>query len=171
MASCPWLIPFSHFLGNSCILYREGRKRQIVAWEQVRFIQRQVAYIWGKPQGFYLVQLVDGSQIAPGLLIADIEELGDAIEQEMTRLFLPTFLADYEAGKPLVFPGLCITNQYISSSEEKIPWIQVEQFEVSSEKLVISERGSSQARLSLPVQQIPNLCVLLALLEHIGKHV
>jgi hypothetical protein len=149
------------------IVYHEGRRQQIIPWTQIKFVQRQTANIWKKPHRFYMLQLYNKSTLVLKMIIAEVQELGDAIEQAVTKQQFPRLLADYKAGKQIIFPGLCITQQYIYNSNEKLPWDQIGKIEVSQEKLIVKERDISEDWLSLPISLLPNLCVLEELLRYI----
>lgn len=78
-------------------------------------------------------------------------------------------LADFQAGKPLTFPGLVITGQYISKSDKMLRWKQVEAVEADVERLMIRAKGASKAWLQMPISQFPNVGVMAKWLAHIKK--
>lgn len=153
------------------LLYCEGRKRQVIPWEQIRFIER----LSMRPQtAQYQIQLEDTTTITLSVAIAEVQKLGTAIEQEVVKRLLPQVLEDYMAHKPIVFPGLCLTQEMISKSDESLPWQDVERIHFSSskltgsEQLIIQERGVKKDWFTAPIAQMRNLCVLEALLEQIS---
>lgn len=148
-------------------IYLEGRKQQLVTWERIRFVQRLVVKQWRTPWGYYKLKLDDTTEITLKVIIANVQELGVAIERKMTKRLLPQMAADYEANKPIVFPGLCINQHYVSKSDEKLTWNEVEKITIDPEKLAIKERGVSKDWMAAPTSQFPNVCVLETLLEQI----
>lgn len=151
------------------IVYREGSQQQIIAWQQIKFVQRQTAKIWSKLHRFYMLQLNNHSTIILRMIIADVQELGDAIEHEVTKQQLPQMLVDYGTGKQIIFPCLCITHHYIYNSVEKLPWDQIDEIKANQEKLIIKEKSASGDWLSLPISLFPNVRVMEELLRHIKQ--
>lgn len=154
------------------LLYREGRQRHVVLWEQIRFVER----LSMRPQTVqYQIQLENGTAISLIAAIAEVQKLGTAIEQEVVKYLLPQVLEDYAAHKPIVFPGLCLTQDIVSKSDESLPWQAVEHIYFSSSKLTgaehlaIKEQGTTKDWFTAPLAQFRNLCVLETLLKQISK--
>ncbi len=139
------------------LIYREGRKRQVVSWEQIRFVQRLPIKQWKTPRTVYKLRLHDASVITLNIILNEVEELATAIERALLQQLLPSFQADYEANRPMVFPGLCLNQHVISKSEEQISWQEVETITLGSEKLVIKARGMAKHWLAAPIVQFPNV--------------
>jgi hypothetical protein len=146
-------------------IYHEGRKRQVITWEQIRFIQRLVAKQKKTYQYSYKLKLTDGTELKLKPLIADVQKLGEGIEHAITERLLSQMLADYKANKPIVFPCLCLNQYCVSKSEEKLVWNEVEKITIGPENLVIKEYGNAKDWLSAPIAQFPNVCVLEALMK------
>jgi hypothetical protein len=154
------------------LLYREGRKQHVVLWEQIRFVERLSMH----PQSArYQIQVENGTQITLSVAIAEVQKLGTAIEQEVVKLLLPQMLEDYADQKPIVFPGLCLSQDMIRKSDESLPWQDVERIHfrsskvTGSEQFAIQERGVTKDWFTAPLTQFRNLCVLEALLERISQ--
>jgi hypothetical protein len=101
--------------------------------------------------------------------IADVDEAGAFIERELTKRFLPQIQIDYQVGKPIVFSELSLTRQYVGNREKKIDWVCVSRVEVGLEKLVIEKESNDLDLLTVPITQLPNVCILEALLEDIRE--
>src|SRR5579883_1874358 len=149
--------------------YREGRKQQIVRWEQIDFVTWLMIKRWSTPVRYYKVRLRDATEITLPGVIAGVQELGAAIESEMVKQLLPEVLARYAANKPVVFTGLCLNQEGISKSDETLPWQAVEHIALGLEKLTIKEVGRTKPWLAVHVAQLRNMCVLEGLLENIRK--
>jgi hypothetical protein len=120
-----------------------------------------------KPQSNYKLKLNDASEIELKAIITDVSELGTAIEQEIIKRQLPQIQAYYVANKPIAFPGLCLNQHWISKSDEKLHWSEIEKITIGPEKVEVKEKGVKKTWLSAPIAQFPNICVLEAILEHI----
>ncbi|MEO6888143.1 MAG: DUF6585 family protein [Ktedonobacteraceae bacterium] len=150
-------------------IYLEGRKQQVVTWEQIRFVKRLALKRWRTFVRHYNLKLEDQTELALPFVIAHIEELGAGIEREVNKRLLPEILARYTAHKPIVFTGLCLNQDGISNSAETLPWYAVERVTLGVEALTIKERGVAKEWLTAPIMQFRNACVLEALLEHIKE--
>lgn len=150
-------------------VYHEGRKLQAVTWEQIRFVERLALPRKKMPRRYYKLILKDAAEITLPIIIARLQELGEAIESEMTQRLLPGVLADYDAHKPVVFLGFCLNQDGVSKSDESLLWSQVEQVNLAKEKLTIKEKGVAKDWLSMPAAQVRNMCVLEALLGRIRE--
>ncbi len=156
------------------LLYRKGRKIQVVRWEQIQSIRRQfTAYrrkgkiILTRPA--YTCELSQKPGLVLSAAISNVDEVGAFIERELTKRLLPQVQVDYQAGKPIVFSNLSLTRQSISNRERNFAWERVSRVEVGPEKLVIEGDGNHSDLLIVPLTDISNLCVLEALLEHIRQ--
>jgi hypothetical protein len=150
-------------------VYREGRKLQGATWEQLRWVERLALPRKKMPRRYYKLVMKDTTEITLPVVIAGIHELGAAMEGEIIKRQLPGVLADYNAQKPITFPGFCLNHEGISKSDERLLWAQVEQISLAKEKLTIKERGGAKDWLSLPAAQVRNMCVLEALLARIRE--
>lgn len=150
-------------------IYREGRKLQAATWEQLRFVERLALPRKKMPRRYYKLALKDAAEITLPIVIAQIQELGTAIESEMMKRLLPGVLTDYDAHKPVAFPGFCLNQDGVSKSDESLPWLQVEQVSLAKEKLTIKERGVAKDWFSIPAAQVRNMCLLEALLVRIRE--
>lgn len=154
------------------LIYREGRKRHLATWEQLRSIDR----LSMRPQHEqYQIHLENGVSITLSKAIAEVQKLGTAIEQEMVKRLFPQALEDYATHKPIVFPGLCLTQETMGKSDESLPWQAVEQVSLhsskltGSEQLIIKERGVKKDWFAAPIAQLRNFCLLEALFAQISK--
>ena len=150
-------------------VYREGRKVQAITWEQIHFVERLALPRKKMPRRYYKLALKDAAEMTLPIVIAQIQELGAAIESELMKRLLPGVLADYDAHKPVVFPGFCLNQDGVSKSDESLPWLQIEQVSLAKEKLTIKERGVAKDWFSIPAAQVRNMCVLEALLVRIRE--
>jgi hypothetical protein len=150
-------------------VYREGRKVQVATWEQLPVVERLALPRKNRPRRYYKLVLKDATEITLPIVIAQIQELGAAIESEMIKRLLPGVLANYDAQKPVAFPGFCLNQDGISKSDESLSWLQIEQVSLAKEKLTIKERGVAKDWFSIPAAQVRNMCVLEALLVRIRE--
>ena len=150
-------------------IYREGRRLKVATWDQIRSIDRIALPRKKLPRRYYKLALKDADEITLPIVIAHIQELGTTLESEMVKKLLTGIVADYEAHKPLVFPGFCINQGGVSKSDESLSWSQIELISLADEKLTIKEKGIKKDWFAIPAAQVRNICVLEGLLGHIKE--
>jgi hypothetical protein len=151
------------------LTYREGKERRAVSWERIVSVQRQPTRYWRKAGTIYHVEMSDGATLDLKKSIFAVEELGAAIERHVVERQLPGAIADYEAGRPLVFPGLCLTREAIADSEEQLRWDEVAEGRVDQEELAVKEKEVLKDWLRLPIAGLPNVCLLEELLASLKR--
>lgn len=175
-----WMLAL-RFTQRMCPLYtcNEGLilkqslvKFQIVRWDEIETIwyspARTMAGFWRKRR-LYLIHSQDGSTMTLTGHRKTLEKLDAVLEREFTRRRLPFQLADFRAGQMLSFGPLSIDAQGVHALDHLLPWAQVAGFVLEKDqRLVISQLGDPpQKWQSFPIQKIPNLSMLLALVQRV----
>ncbi|GHO48422.1 DUF6585 family protein [Ktedonospora formicarum] len=157
------------YLYEKGFVYCEGCERRELLWSQVKSVERGAITMWFGVFPRYIVCPSSGKAVVLNSIIGDVVELGRAIERGVADHLWPEVLADFQAGKPFVLPGLAVSQRYASKSDIKLAWRLVEVVEADMERLVIKGKGSSGAWLWLPVSQLINLGILAKLLIYIKE--
>ena len=102
------------------------------------------------------------------------KKLGKAIEQEVTRHLLPSALAAYNADQPVAFGEICVSGQgiHIGSRQETIAWNELNMVGVSGSHIYINWKKQGHLLFStrtIPLWEIPNVCVLTELVKTIRE--
>lgn len=97
--------------------------------------------------------------------LVKVDELAEAIQQNVfARLYEPA-AQQYNQGKPLAFGPLVISKLGLQFGKKTIPWEEVKEVSLKRGNLKVSRKQSRGA--SVPVHAIPNLNVLLAILQQV----
>jgi hypothetical protein len=131
----------------------------------------------GTLQTFYSLQeyklcQANGTELVLAKRFRKFKKLGKAIEQEVTRHLLPSALAAYNAGQPVAFGEISVSGQGINirSRQETIAWNELNMVRVSGSLIYINWKKQGHLLFStrtIPISEIPNVCVLTELVKTI----
>jgi hypothetical protein len=109
---------------------------------------------------------------APGgrLVLTDfwdrITVLGETIEREVTRAQLPVAIESLRRGEAVRFGDLSVQATGLTSERRgMLPWTDIEKVQVRGGFIEVSKAGKWLSWSNSPVSRIPNVFVLLALVE------
>jgi hypothetical protein len=109
----------------------------------------------------------DGKVLVFRSFLDDLPWLGQIIQHETLPYLLPPAVAALEAGDALDFGPLCIDAEGLRSAPEKrLAWGELEDAEIANGLLVVKQVGKWRAWFKMPIGQVPNAHVLLALVHH-----
>ena len=156
------------------LLRTNGSQVEIVRWDQAEAFWQAVTrrYTNGAYTGtthVYTLRRNDGMVFKFNDTISKVEELGNAIQREVTRVLLPRFINAYNAGSTLNFGPLSINRQGISNSREMLPWSQYKDMQVQRGIISVKKEGKWLNWSSVGVAKIPNFYVFMALLDYAVK--
>jgi hypothetical protein len=97
-----------------------------------------------------------------------IEQLGRLMMAEITRIQLPRATAAYNAGQPVTFGPVTVSQHGIAVGNKSLPWNEIQEVETSSGSVSVKKVGQRLlAWKVLPVNRIPNYFVFDALVRTI----
>jgi len=142
---------------------------QVIRWEQLEKIWRRVSTYYPEQEGGkksysckYTIQRDDGIQfIFEGT--SDLKDFGEIIEEEVIARFLPHVVELYDAGEPITFGKLTLSQQGVSNGKQYLSWDEITSIELIGDTLLIN--AWQQRGFAMRVLEIPNVCVLEALIE------
>lgn len=98
---------------------------------------------------------------------AQPERWGPAFQEEITRAQLPGLLAGLEQGQSLAYGGLSVNLHGVATAKGRLTWPEIEKVEVAQGTLVLRKHGKKLFWARMPVKEIPNLFLFLALVERL----
>lgn len=96
-----------------------------------------------------------------------IEQLGRLIIAEITRVQLPRVTAAYNAGQPVTFGPVTVSQHGIAVGKDSLPWNEILDVETRSGSVLVKKAGHRLAWKRLSVSRIPNYFVFDALVQAI----
>jgi hypothetical protein len=160
------------YVASDGLMRVQENQAEVIRWDQVAAVQR--GYMQWRTNYFlqaYLLSRRDGSTLVVERSYKDFKKLGKIIEDEVTRRLLPEALDMYNAGHPLYFGVIQVDSQGISVQQKKDPklllWNEFNGYKVYDGRLKIKKRASRSVWETILILDIPNLCVLMALIQRI----
>lgn len=160
------------YVGTDGLMRVKGDQVETIRWDQISGVQQR--FVQSRSNYFlraYLLLRRDGSVLAIERSYQDFKELGKAIEDEVTRHLLPEALAVYQTGGAVSFGAMQVSSQGISVQKQNelktLLWSEFNGYKVYDGRVNIKKRAGRLAWETLLISQVPNLCVLLALTQHI----
>jgi hypothetical protein len=165
------------------LIYANGDKIDTARWDQVAAVwqeqrRRRYGYSYfgiigalfsgSNMKESYTVQRHDGISISiDSTSVGNIQQLGQVIQFEVTRLQAPQALASYNAGQAIPFGPFTISQQGITkNSGTPLPWNQLEGVTLKRGNISIKQTGKMLNWGLAPVGKIPNLGVFNAVVDY-----
>ena len=124
----------------------------------------EIGELWRDRRGNYAFSRTDGTRFIVNHVFRHAEELGATIEEEVTRCMLPRLFTAYQRGETLHFGPVQVNRRGISTSEQTLTWYEVGKIREDVGIVAIMQKAGSPWSY-VPMKQIPNFCVLEALIE------
>lgn len=149
--------------------YREGSRVRPFLYAQIATFQQRVVRIalfnrW--PLTLYRCTLItdEDETLLINNLYANVEGLVRRLEAAHTRARLPIVAARLQAGEQISFGPLALSGAALHMGDQTLAWAAFEGYQFARSQLVLL-RGDQQVWATLPVTDIDNLLLLVALLK------
>ena len=154
------------------LLYVNGDKADVIRWDQIEVVWTQVTkrYYNGVYTGtthLYTVRRGDGATFKFSDKFHKVGDLGTIIERETSRRLLPKAIAAYNAGMPVTFGKLTVSQQGVSNGKELLPWYQIKGIQVNRGIVTVSKEGKWLNWASIAVSRTPNIFVFMGLVNYV----
>lgn len=154
------------------LLYSAGGAQEAYRWEDLSEVWQEVISREYRNAGHlrqtthtYRLVMRDGRRLALDDRLQGIGELGEALQKAaLPRLFWDA-LARYQRGETLAFGKLSLSREGLALGGRTLAWGDLGPVEVGDGQLYIAEAGRSARWAELPVHEVPNVFVLLALVQ------
>ncbi len=151
--------------------YIDSRGKQIraIRWEQIATIWTKISTTrYGTHVSFTINLFGDAQSLQYGNTLPDVANIEQMIQNAVTHIQLPRAIATFEAGTPVVFGKVSVTAQGITDGARIIPWDQIDTIQIA-QGIIAARRGASLLKLKgVKTQDVPNIGVLTALVNHIA---
>jgi hypothetical protein len=162
------------YLCSDGVMRVQGDQVQAIRWDQMTSIQKTFTELSGSGTKSYLLKQYillrpDGTQLVLDNSFGKFKECGAAIEQQVTTRLLPGALAAFQSGQLLPFGPIGVSAQGVSAQngQKVLPWGELKQIQVRNGELKVKKEGAFLDWEIIPTSGMPNLCVLVALLNSI----
>jgi len=163
------------------LVVRKGKDEvKVVRWEQVDtvWLRGVEQYVNGILTGSYfriIADLKDGTKVKLDERFVKIEDLALTVAYEVKRIQFPQVVTAYNAGSPIDFGPLTVSQVGISEYKKTLPWRQFAGIQVNKgwvDVLWIDDRTigkflvGPRKWMHIGVPDVPNLFVLLSLIDY-----
>ncbi len=139
-------------------------------WDEIgAFWQATESNQGGDIAHFYTIRAVNGNTWTLTEELADLQKLGAAIENEVSRRLTSRIFATYRAGQLVDFDSITITQQGIQlrEGERRLPWSDIQRIHVDRSTVSIYKRGDFWDWAIIPVSAVANVAIFKQLVEEI----
>lgn len=157
------------------LAFKSWRGLRQWAWADIQAIQANIirySYLGLVPMGTthtYMVWTHKGDYLTLTQTIANVQALANDIEQATNPILLSQSVAAFENNRPVNFGPITLSRQGVKFNGKIYDWSQVANISIENGTINISQKGGGFfSGASLSAASVPNIKVLLALLQQIG---
>jgi hypothetical protein len=148
------------------------RKLEVIHWNHIAQAMQKIDIDKHNHLAItYMVRRDDGKIFLLKDDLPYIDRLYVFIQKEVARQLLPVALRECDSGIPQKFGPITIFPQGIGLEQEGriLPWANFERIEIEKTTLSIHSRAGGWNWATIPLSGLPNVEVLLGLVEHYSK--
>jgi hypothetical protein len=161
--------------GLRVLVFPEGLVRlwrgdgQSVFWNEVDKIwKRKIDGHWARAwQGSLVLKIerYDGRTMEFDDSLPRLDNLSEIIHRETLPYLLPQAAEDFTSGRTIAFGKLRVDRAGLKHESISIPWGDVQEIRVDDSLVAVYKKGKWSRWCQVPIAEIPNLHVLLALAQ------
>lgn len=157
------------------VYFRDRKREWIVPWAMIDGVFHKIVRVYRNDveiatQDEYTIALHDGTAFTVDYRFEAIDMFGLEIMNRVTAMLLPQYLEAFRAGRAVTFGVIGLDGYGVHANGQFLPWQEVESISwkrglLSSESAFvhIKRRGNLLAWMKLPVEQVKNYQVMMAI--------
>lgn len=154
------------------LTYTKRGSSEVIRWDEIAEVLQQVTkrYVNGAYVGtshIYTLRRPGKPNLKLDDALANVEALGNTVQQEIYRRRLPQALAAYNAGAIVPFGKLSLSQAGLSNGKETIAWSEIKGIKLDKGIISVSKQGKWLNWSTVTVAQTPNIFVFTALVDSI----
>lgn len=153
------------------LVYVWGSKRVVCPWDEIEQVWQSIvgSTVFGaqvNSAGFLSIKLQNGETcfISSGYIF-DVEGLIRVVQKKVTKELLPAAQEIFDDGEILSFGDFLISTGGIGFGSKRLAWEDAVNVGIVNGHFVVTSTGFWSNWCSVPIAQIPNFFVFLALVE------
>lgn len=160
----------------------KGEQLDVIRWDQVasviQAVRRRGYYYWwggvfaaafanrnGTPHSV-TVQRTDSAVFKFNGTVRHVTQLIQVIQTAVMQAHMPRAMAAYNAGSPVIFGPLTLSQQGLSNGREVLPWNEVQSVDIKQGQVLVKRVGKTFRWANVNVSQIPNMLVFISLINY-----
>ncbi|MGI0486982.1 DUF6585 family protein [Pantanalinema rosaneae CENA516] len=179
IAACYFSVMAIAALGINLYLFQHGLiycsfgKRRIIPYDEITVIwQGQVPSEQHEEnptsEERYVIETADGDRLILGQMFANLQQIGDYLQQEFVHRQLPQVLNAYRWGRSIHFGLFSISRTGLTTTSGILAWTDLKAVTLQNGMFsFMGNTGRSLEWLNVSIANIPNVGLFLALVQHI----
>ena len=160
----------------------KGEQLDVIRWDQVASVTQTVRrrgyyYLWGGVIAAALanrngtphsvtVQRTDGAVFKFSGTVQHVAQLIQIIQTAVMQAHMPRAMAAFNAGSPVVFGPLTLSQQGLSNGRELLPWNEVQSVDIKQGQVLVKRVGKTFRWANINISQIPNALVFMSMINY-----
>lgn len=163
-----------HLFEQGFIPARASGQADHFRWDAIDSVVQRVTghYYEGVSTGRifrYTVRRNDGATVKLTQFYDGIEQLGQILTAEVTRVQLPRAMAAIQQGWPARFGPLIVDASGLAQGTRRLPWTELKDVEIRRGNVVVHQTSGFSTWTTVPAAIIPNLHVFLTLIDQLSR--
>lgn len=160
----------------------KGEQLDVIRWDAVTSVIQNVRrrgyyYAWGgvlaaafanrngTPHSV-TVQRTDGAIFKFNSTVQHVTQLIQTIQTAVMQAHMPRAMAAFNAGSPVTFGSLTLSQQGLSNGREIVPWNEVQSVDIKQGQVIVKRVGKTFRWANVNIGQIPNVLVFMSLINY-----
>lgn len=160
----------------------KGEQLDVIRWDAVTSVIQNVRrrgyyYAWGgvlaaafanrngTPHSV-TVQRSDGAIFKFNSTVQHVTQLIQTIQTAVMQAHMPRAMAAFNAGSPVTFGSLTLSQQGLSNGREIVPWNEVQSVDIKQGQVIVKRVGKTFRWANVNIGQIPNVLVFMSLINY-----
>jgi hypothetical protein len=153
------------------VVFEENEVRRLALYREIKVWESIISILTGRTY-FYTIRFPNNKRI-----FNTKRQIGQYLQSMIVQYQLPQVIDDYNQGKDIRFDFVCINQEGIAIdpkwfmltiSKKNIAWSDIGKITINNGLIHIKDARNWLDTAQIPVQSIPNLYVMLNLLQKIG---
>lgn len=158
-------------IGTQGLAYTDGAAITVFPWRDIDFLwEKTNHHSHGSAIRLHVVLTLERNDRVriklDNYYFPNLDEIAGHIKREMLQWAWPDLLSSYQGGLDLSFGPLTFHRDGLRKKHDLVSWIDVRDVKVEEGKLIIIRGNKSLTWFKAPIGEIPNLHILLALVQH-----
>jgi hypothetical protein len=149
---------FVHFVEDNAATY---------PWREINAVWQKIVIVIGVGVDRYsfTIQHKNGTLVNLNESILGIEELGIAIQENVSETMLPQVTEQFKNGETVRFGWLGLNNNGLLRQQDLIEWRNIEEISIRNAVITIKKEGQWRPWYQASVSEVPNLHLFLHLVR------
>jgi hypothetical protein len=143
-----------------------------VRWNEINAVWQNVTKhytngVYTRTTHVYTLQTTTGKRFVWNDAIKNVEQLGIAMQNAVTKIRLPEVQSAYQAGQTITFGPLSVSLAGLSKGNQTVSWTEIKGVQVEKGYIRVKKQDAWFNFAKVATSSIPNLFIFLTLVDQI----